>query len=101
MRDAKVGNAAIVKCVPFRGPLKGFLIVEDAILEPLDLFRELLVLHGGVGLVVGDGCEESVRNGVKELSINVHVGGEGGLGCPWGHCWGGWSCWTRDRKGNR
>jgi len=111
-----VGNATFVKCVPFRGPLKGLFVMKDAVLKGLDLFCEPPILHCGVGLPISNGCEESIhngceesirngceesiRNGAKELSIDVRIGGESGLGRPRGHCWGGQSCWARDWKGN-
>jgi len=66
----------------------------------LDLLHELPILHGGIGLSVGNGRKESIRNGVKELSIDVRIGSKGGLSHPQGHCWGSWSCQMRDWKGN-
>src|SRR6266850_3173080 len=101
MRNAEVRNVTIIEHVPFRGPLEGFFIVEDVILEQLNLLREPPILHSSVSFAVGNGREESIRNGAKELSIDVRIGGEGGLGCPWGHCWSSWSCQTRDQKGNQ
>ena len=71
-----MGNAAVIKCVPFGGPLEGFLILEDTFLEHLNLFCKAAILDGGVSLLVGDGGEKSVHNGVKEFSIDVWVCGE-------------------------
>src|SRR5882672_8150580 len=100
MRDAEVRDASIVKRIPFRGPLKCFLIVEDAFLECLDLFRKVAILNCGIGFTVGDGCEESIRNGAKELSVDVGIGIEGGLSRPWQHCWCSRSHWSGDWEQN-
>jgi len=75
--DAEVGDASVVEGVTLRGLLEGFLVFKDAVLKTSDLFHESVVLHCGVGLAIGDGCEESIRNGVKEYRVNVVVGGEG------------------------
>ena len=91
MGDVEVGNVSIIKRVPFRGPLECLFIMKDTFLKHLDLFREVMILYCGVGLMVGNGREESVRNGAKELSINVGISGKGGLSRSWGHCQCGWS----------
>jgi len=80
--DAEVGNAPVVEGVPFGGSLKSFLILEDAVLKTLDLFREAMELHRRIGLVVGNGGEETVCNGAKEHRVNVVVGSESQLNRP-------------------
>ena len=74
-----MGNVSIVEGVPLRGSFEGFFVVKDTILERFDLLSEALVLEGGIGLVVGDGGEESIRNCVKESSIDFRVCLESGL----------------------
>ena len=72
-----MGDTAVVEDVALWGSLEGFLVLEDAVLETPDLFSEAMVLHRSVGFAVGDGGEESVRNGAKEYRIDVVIGGEG------------------------
>src|SRR6267142_6660366 len=99
--DAEVGDTAVVEDVALRSSLEGFLILEDPFFESLDPLSEAVELHHRVSLAVGDGGEESVRNGAKEDRIDVGVGSEGGLSCPRRHRWWYWSCRARDWKGHR
>jgi len=99
--DAEVGNASVIEGVTLRGSLEGFLVFEDAVLKTSDLFRESMELHRGVGFVVGNGGEESIRNSAKEHHINVVIGSEGRLNCPRQHCWWDRSRWARDWKGSQ
>ena len=96
MWDVKVRDATVIKGVLVWSTFECLFILEDAILEFLILLCKLAILDCGVGFAVGDGGEQSIGNGVKELSIDVRVHGKGGLGGLWGHCWWCWSCWTRD-----
>jgi len=83
MWDVKMQDVPVIKCVPFRGPLECFFILGDVFLECLNLFRKAMVLEHGVGFLIGNGCEESIHNGVKELSIDVRVCSKGRLGGSW------------------
>src|SRR6267142_5311425 len=97
--DAEVGDASVVEYIALWGSLEGFFVFEDPVLETPDLFRKTVVLHRGIGLPVGDCCEESICNCAKEDRIDVGVCGEGGLDCPRRHCWRGRSRRMRNWKG--
>jgi len=81
--NMEVGNAAIIECVPFWGLLERLLVLEDALLKCLNLLRKVAILDCSIGFMVGDGCEQSICNGAKELSVDVRVHGEGRLGGLW------------------
>jgi len=81
--DAEVRNVSVIESVPVWDPLECLLILEDAILERLNLLRKLAILDCGVGLLIGNCGEQSVCNSAEELSIDVRVCSEGGLGGSW------------------
>ena len=76
--DIEVGHPPIILNVPVGGSLEYIFIVFDVVVEPADLLFEVVNFAGFLGVALGDGCKEPLRDGSENVGVEVGVGHQGG-----------------------
>ena len=76
--NVEVGHPPVVLNVSIGGSLKYIFVVFNAVMEPTDLFFEVVDLTGLLGVASGNGCEEPFSDGSENVGVEVWVGCQGG-----------------------
>ena len=76
--NVEVGHPSVILDVPIRGLLEYVFIVFDTVVESADLLFEVVDFAGLLGVASGDGCEEPLSDGSKDVHIEIGVGRQGG-----------------------
>ena len=98
-RNVEVGHPPFVVDVAIWGSFEDVFIVFDSVVEPGDLFFETADFDIFVGIASGNGCEEPLCDGSKDVGVEVRVCRQHGRNGSGRHRWF-WSFeranWERD-----
>jgi hypothetical protein len=72
-RNVEVGHPPLVVNVAIWGSFEDVFIVFDSVVEPGDLFFETADFDIFMGIASGNGCEEPLCDGSKDVSVEVRV----------------------------
>jgi hypothetical protein len=92
-RNEEVRDSHIVLDIPVGGAFKYVFIVLDTIVEPANLFLEVMDFDVFLGVASSDGCEEPFSDGSEDVGIEVRVCCQHGCNGTGQHRW----FWTLDR----
>ena len=95
--DVKVGDLSVILLVAVGGSFEDVLIVLNMVVEPADLLFEAADFAGLLGIASGNGCEEPLSDGSKNVCVEFWVGCQGGCNCTRRHRWF-WTLNQSDRE---
>jgi hypothetical protein len=72
--NVEVGHPPVVLNVSIGGSLEYIFVVFNAVMEPTDLFFEVVDLAGLLDVALGNGCEEPFSDGSENVGVEVRVG---------------------------
>jgi hypothetical protein len=72
-RDVEVGHLPLVVDVAIWGSFEDVFVMFDSVVEPGDLFLETADFNIFVGVTSGNGCEEPLCDGPKDVGVEVRV----------------------------
>jgi hypothetical protein len=81
--DVEVMYSPIVLNIAIGGSVKHVFVVLDMVVEPVDLLLEVANFAGLLGVASGNGCEEPLSDGSKDVHVEIGVGCQGGCNCIW------------------
>ena len=76
--DVEVGYLPVVLDVPIWGLFEYVFVMFYMVVKSTDLFIEAVDFTGLLGITSGNGCEEPLCNGSKDVSVEVRMGRQGG-----------------------
>ena len=76
--NEEVGDLPIILDVPIGGAFEYVFIVLDVVMESADLFVKAADFTSLLSVVSGNGCEEPLCDGSKDVGIEVRVGRQSG-----------------------
>ena len=76
--NVEMRHLPVVLDIPIGGLFKDVFVVLNAVVEPTNLLSKAANFAGLLGVTSGDGCEESLSNGSKNVGIEIGVGCQGG-----------------------
>ena len=85
--NEEVGYPPVVLDISIGGAFEYVFIVLDAVVESADLFVKAVDFASLLSVTLGDGCEEPLCDGSKDVSIEVRVGRQSGHNSTGQHRW--------------